>query len=127
MTMLAEYALAFLLVVGSGFALVGSFGLLKLKDPMQRLHAPTKATTLGVGAALAASMLQGLLSGGSPSWHELVVTIFLLLTAPLSALFLAKTHIHRTIDPAILPPTGTDRPWATLDEQLGSSATKPDI
>jgi multicomponent K+:H+ antiporter subunit G len=118
MTELAEVAIALLLVGGSLLGLVGSVGLLKLQDPMQRLHAPTKATTVGVGAALVASMLAGLITGGSPSWHEVIVTIFLLLTAPLSALFLAKTHIHRTIDPSILPPTGTDAPWATLDDTL---------
>lgn len=118
MITLAEYGVAVLLVLGSGFALVGSFGLLRLRDPMQRLHAPTKATTVGVGAALIASMLQGFLNGGTPSWHELVVTIFLLLTAPLSALFLAKTLIHRSIDPGTLPETGTGTPWATLDDHL---------
>lgn len=118
MTQLAELAIALLLVGGSVLGLVGSYGLIRLKDPMQRLHAPTKATTVGVGAALLASMLTGLLSGGNPSWHELLVTLFLLLTAPLSALFLAKTHIHRTIDTSVLPPTGTDAPWATLDDTL---------
>jgi multicomponent K+:H+ antiporter subunit G len=126
MITLAEYALAALLLGGSGFALVGSYGLLRLKDPMQRLHAPTKATTVGVGAALVASMLIGALAGDGISWHELVVTIFLLLTAPLSALFLAKTHIHRTIDPAILPPTGTDAPWATLDDTLRDTGPTAD-
>ncbi len=121
MTHLAELAIALLLVGGSVLGLVGSYGLIRLKDPMQRLHAPTKATTVGVGAALLASMLTGLLSGGNPSWHELLVTLFLLLTAPLSALFLAKTHIHRTIDTSVLPPTGTDAPWATLDDTLGGA------
>lgn len=124
---LAEYALAALLLVGSGFALVGSYGLLRLKDPMQRLHAPTKATTVGVGAALVASMLIGVLAGSNPSWHELVVTIFLLLTAPLSALFLAKTHIHRTVDPEVLPPTGTDAPWATLDDTLRDTGSPTEL
>lgn len=124
MTQLAELAIALLLVGGSVLGLVGSYGLIRLKDPMQRLHAPTKATTVGVGAALLASMLTGLLSGGNPSWHELLVTLFLLLTAPLSALFLAKTHIHRTIDTSVLPPTGTDAPWATLDDTLrGTGST----
>lgn len=127
MITLAEYALAFLLLVGSGLALVGSFGLLKLKDPMQRLHAPTKATTVGVGAALVVSMLQGVLTGDGINGHELLVTIFLLITAPLSALFLAKTHLHRTIDPAILPATGTDDPWATLDDRLRDAGSIPEI
>ncbi len=118
MSVLIEHAVAAVLVGGALLALVGSFGLIRLQDPMQRLHAPTKATTVGVGAALLASMLHGPLTGGSFSWHEVIVTVFLLLTAPLSALFLAKTHLFRTVDPADLPPTGTDAPWAAHDDRL---------
>ena len=117
MTMLGELAIAALLVLGGVFGLIGSFGLLKLADPMQRLHAPTKATTIGVGAALIASALNLALSGRDGSWHEILITGFLFLTAPLSALFLAKTHLLRTIDRKTLPKTGTSGTWATLEEQ----------
>ena len=117
MTVLAEYTIAALLILGGVFGLVGSFGLLKLQDPMQRLHVPTKATTIGVGAALIASVLNLLRLGQGGSWHEFVITGFLLLTAPLSALFLAKTHLLRTIDRKILPKTGTSGTWATLADQ----------
>ena len=54
---------AVMLVVGGLFGLVGSFGLLKLKLPMQRLHGPTKAVTMGVDTAAAGAGL-GLASGG---------------------------------------------------------------
>ncbi len=54
---MADYLIAALLVIGGLFGLIGSFGLLKLNDPMKRLHAPTKATTIGVGTALIASSL----------------------------------------------------------------------
>jgi multicomponent K+:H+ antiporter subunit G len=37
------------------FALVGAIGLLRFPDFYMRLHAPTKATTLGVGGVLLAS------------------------------------------------------------------------
>ena len=47
--MLVEIVVCVFLVIGALFGLVGSFGLLKLQDTMQRLHAPTKATTLGIG------------------------------------------------------------------------------
>jgi multicomponent K+:H+ antiporter subunit G len=116
MTAFAEYAIAALLILGGVFGLIGSFGLLKLKDPMQRLHAPTKATTIGVGAALIASALDLLLIGQGITWQELLVAVFLFLTAPLSALYLAKTHLLRTVDRTTLPPTGTEKPWATLDK-----------
>ncbi|MCU0829597.1 MAG: monovalent cation/H(+) antiporter subunit G [Tabrizicola sp.] len=116
MTLLIELALSALLIGGGIFALVGSYGLLRLPRPMQRLHAPTKATTIGVGAALAVSALDQL-PLGVVSWQELLITLFLLLTAPISALFLAKTLILRgEADPSI-PDSGTGRPWATLAEE----------
>jgi multicomponent K+:H+ antiporter subunit G len=114
MTAPLEIAIAALLVLGGVFGLIGSFGMLKLKDPMQRLHAPTKATTIGVGAALLASALDLVLVGQGITWQEILIAVFLFLTAPLSALYLAKTHLLRTIDPKTLPPTGTDAPWSTL-------------
>ncbi len=116
MTLVAEYMIAVLLALAGIFGLVGSFGLLKLRGPMQRLHAPTKATTIGVGAALIASALDRMLVGQGLSWQEGLVAMFLFLTAPLSALFLAKTHIFRTIDRADLPDPGTGTSWATLDD-----------
>lgn len=112
-----ELFLAAILVGGGIFALVGSYGLLRLPEPMQRLHAPTKATTIGVGAALLVSALDMLPQGGGISWQELLITIFLLLTAPITALFLAKTLLLRHEDPASLPETGTGQPWATLGEE----------
>jgi multicomponent K+:H+ antiporter subunit G len=115
-SLLLELFLAAILVGGGIFALVGSYGLLRLPEAMQRLHAPTKATTIGVGAALLVSALDMLPSGGGISWQELLVTIFLLLTAPISALFLAKTLLMRNEDPASLPDPGTGTPWATLED-----------
>ena len=116
MTVLAEYLIAALLVLGGCFGLICSFGLLKLKDPMQRLHGPTKATTLGVGAALVASALGLVLLGHGLAWQEILISVFLFLTAPLSALYLAKTHLLRSINRKELPPSGTDAPWATLGQ-----------
>ena len=108
-----DLALSALLVAGGIFALIGSYGLIRLPRPMQRLHAPTKATTIGVGAALAVSALDGL-GQGQISWQEGLITLFLLLTAPVSALFLAKTLILRGEADPDLPDSGTGQPWATL-------------
>ena len=108
--------LSAVLVGGGIFALVGSYGLLRLPRPMQRLHAPTKATTIGVGAALLVSSLD-LLPQGQISWQELLIALFLLLTAPISALFLAKTLILRGEADSDLPDPGTGTPWATLSKE----------
>ncbi len=109
------------LVIAGVFALVGSFGLIKLPDPMMRLHAPTKATTLGVGGALIASMLHFALIDGVVSFHELMITIFLFLTAPITANFIAKAHIHRRLRPEDLPPTGVTAEWATFKREREKS------
>ena len=116
--MILEIAIAGLLVLGGLFGLIGSYGLLKLRDPMQRLHAPTKATTVGVGTALVASAFSLVLVGGPVTWAEALVALFLLITAPMTALFLAKVTLHRSVDRSTLPATGTARDWATFDTSL---------
>ena len=93
MTMVVEYIVAALLVIGGLFGLVGSYGLLRLKDRMQRLHAPTKATTLGVGGVLLASMLLSW-ARGEPAVHELLITLFVFVTAPVSANLMAMAALH---------------------------------
>ncbi len=113
MQMFFEILIAFFLIVSGIFGFVGSFGMIKLKDPMSRLHAPTKATTLGVGGVLLASILHSVAIEGHLSLHELLITLFLFLTAPVTALFIAKWHIHRHESPESLPPTGEDDSWAT--------------
>lgn len=115
MSLLAEIAIAALLVVGGLFGLIGSYGLIRLRDPMQRLHAPTKATTIGVGSALIASALDLVWQTGVVTWQEVLVAIFLFMTAPLTALYLAKTHLKLTVDRSSLPPTKTDTDWAEFE------------
>ncbi|MEP9350462.1 Na+/H+ antiporter subunit G [Xanthobacter sp. KR7-225] len=116
MPVLIEALVAALILVGAFFLLVGALGLARLPDMMRRLHGPTKATTLGIGALLIASMVYFAGVRGSFSIHELLVTLFLFLTAPVSAQMLAKAHILRArAERKRLPPTGTATGWATLD------------
>jgi multicomponent K+:H+ antiporter subunit G len=113
--MIWEWLVAVLLVIGGAFGLIGSYGLLKLRDTMQRFHAPTKASTVGVGSVLIAAMALAVLWEGRLSWHELLITIFLLLTAPITANFMAKAQIYRRVKREDLPPTGVNRDWATFE------------
>jgi multicomponent K+:H+ antiporter subunit G len=104
--------------VGGVFMLVGSYGLVKLDAPMSRLHAPTKATTLGVGSLLLAAILYSFATGGG-SLHETLIVTFLFVTAPVSAHFIAKVHIHRKHTRQELPDPPEDRVWATKDRPAG--------
>lgn len=81
----ADALVAFLLVVGTAFALVGAYGLAKLGDFLKRLHGPTKATTMGVGCALLASAVYFLADPASPSGREVLIAVFLFVAAPVAS------------------------------------------
>ena len=88
-----QVALSLLLLFGCFFILVGALGLVKLSTFFKRLHAPTKASTLGVGCVLIASIGYHALSGTDPQPRELLITVFLFITAPISAHMMAKAAL----------------------------------
>jgi len=98
-----DVLLAALIVAGTAFALIGSWGLAKLSDFFKRLHGPTKASTLGVGCVLVASMLYFTFRPGAvgASLHELLITMFIFLTTPISAHLLVKAAL--VLDPSARP------------------------
>jgi len=67
---------------------------------------------------LIASMIYFLVFEGKISWHELLITLFLFLTAPITANFIAKAQLHRAINKDELPPTGVGSEWATYDPEV---------
>ncbi|MDP1558680.1 MAG: Na+/H+ antiporter subunit G [Nitrosomonas sp.] len=89
-----DYLLSFLILTGAIFTFVGSLGLVRLKDFYTRLHGPTKATTLGVGCLLIASAIYFSNREAGMSLHEVLITLFLFITAPVSAHMLAKAGLH---------------------------------
>jgi len=90
-----EFLVALLILLGAVFALLGSVGLARLPDFFTRLHGPTKATTLGVGAMAMASAVYFTATRPGLSLHEIAVLVFLFITAPVSAHLLAKAALHR--------------------------------
>lgn len=87
-----EIITSVLLLVGAFFTLVGSIGLARLPDFYMRLHAPTKASTLGVGGILLASMAYAFKDG--LLIHELIITLFVFVTAPVSAHLLSQAALR---------------------------------
>jgi multicomponent K+:H+ antiporter subunit G len=108
--LVVEALVSLLLVAGGGFALVGAIGLVRLRDFYQRLHAPTKASTLGVGGALLASMLYFTATGGRPVVHELLITLFVFMTAPIAAHLMVRSALER--EPLRRPPPPGRQPHA---------------
>jgi multicomponent K+:H+ antiporter subunit G len=94
--LLLDIALALLVVAGAAFALIGAYGLAKFDDFLKRLHGPTKASTVGLGAVLLAS-IGYVASAGRASLHELLITLFVFMTAPVAAHLLVKAALH--LDP----------------------------
>jgi multicomponent K+:H+ antiporter subunit G len=87
---MADFIVSCFLILGGVFALLGSYGLVKLPDFYTRLHAPTKATTLGVGGLLIASVVYFSTRGEGLHLEELLITVFLIITAPVSAHLLGR-------------------------------------
>ncbi|MFB6149867.1 MAG: monovalent cation/H(+) antiporter subunit G [Halobacteriales archaeon] len=77
-----------LIATGSFFLLVGTVGLLRLPDVYNRLHATSKATTLGAASIFLAGVAYYGPSG--PGLTSLVGIVFLFLTAPTGAHMISR-------------------------------------
>lgn len=84
-----------LLVVSGLLTLIGSIGLLRLRHLYERMHAPTLGTTLGTFCVLLASVLIASTLQNRPIFHELLITLFLIITSPVTAILLMQSAIHR--------------------------------
>ena len=97
---MTEWLVAILAVAGSLFVLMGSVALVKLPDFYTRLHGPTKATTLGLGALVLASMAYFNFVKGELSMQQLLIALFLFITAPITANMLIKAALHLKLNSA---------------------------
>lgn len=80
--------IAFLILMGSSFILIAAIGIWRMPDLLMRMHAATKAGTVGAGMNLLAVMLY---------FHKINVVVeaglailFLMMTAPVASHLLAK-------------------------------------
>ena len=85
---LQNYIAAALVLIGSLFALTASIGLLRLPDFYTRMHAASKAGTLGSCVMLIALAVYA--DDLAVTLRALGGVVFFLLTAPVSAHLLAK-------------------------------------
>jgi multicomponent K+:H+ antiporter subunit G len=87
---------AALLICGGLLTVIGSLGLLRLKDFYARMHSPTMGATLGTGCVLIASMLVSSAVTHRLVIHELLIAAFLTMTAPVTAILLMRAARNRS-------------------------------
>lgn len=83
------------LVLGSTLTLLGAFGLFHLKSFYDRIHAPTLGTSWGTAAILLASLITWSWVQDRVFVHELVIGICVMVTTPVTLMFLGRAALHR--------------------------------
>lgn len=83
-----ETLAAILKIVGVGFLLIAAVGVYRLKDPFMRMHAATKAGTLGAGLVALATALTA--TDWTTAVSALATVAFLLLTLPVASHLLGR-------------------------------------
>ena len=77
-----------LVLVGSFFLIVGTIGLIRLPDVYNRMHATSKATTLGAASIFLAGFV--VFGPGGAGLTSLVGIVFLFVTAPTGAHLISR-------------------------------------
>ncbi|MEP7207355.1 MAG: monovalent cation/H(+) antiporter subunit G [Casimicrobiaceae bacterium] len=112
----AEIVVSLLLVGGSLFVLIGSIGIIRLPDFFMRLHAPTVATTFGVGGILFAVI--GYSGSVQLGLRDLLITMFLFFTAPVSTYLLAQGGLRRRLESRAPLPDVASAPTAPPEHEM---------
>jgi len=93
----AALPVALLLVLGASIILIGTLGLLRLPTFYQRIHGPAITITLGAGCLLLASMLYFTVSQSRLVIHEIIIALFLLMTAPVVSMMIMRAAVYRDL------------------------------
>ncbi len=93
----AALPVSLLLILGGVIVLIGALGLMRLPSFYQRIHGPAIIITLGAGCILLASMLYFSVLQSRLVIHEIIITIFLLLTAPVFTMLIMRAAIYRDL------------------------------
>lgn len=84
----------FLALGGALLFLVSAIGLLRLPDFFCRVHAPTKAATLGVLLLGLSAVVRSLAQGDLVWLEDVAILLFVCLTIPVSSQVLARAALR---------------------------------
>ncbi len=96
----ASIIAAVLLIAGGVCTVLGSLGLLRLPSFEARMHGPSMGNTLGLGCVLLASMLLSSVVTGKAVVHEVLITLLVVTTSPITAMLLMRAAVRRPKDPS---------------------------
>lgn len=91
----AAFLVVLLALAGAGLSLIGAFGLIRLKNFYERVHAPTLGATLGMALIMASSVLLLSITEGHLVMQEILIGVFLTVTTPVTLILLARAAAHR--------------------------------
>lgn len=98
-----------LLISGSLLTLIGSLGLLRLPHLFARMHGVTLGNTLGLGLVLLASMLIASIHAERLVFQEVLITLFMVSTSPVTTILLMQSGMYRKrTDTGEKPPRSQD-------------------
>lgn len=93
----AALIISILMVVAGVFAVTGSAGLLRLRDFYSRMHAPTLANTLAAFCLVVSILITASFVEHRFVVHSLLVSFFLIITSPVTAMLLMRAAIKRQL------------------------------
>ena len=91
----SDLAVAACLVAGGLFLFIAGLGILRLPDVLMRMHASTKAGTLGVGLVFTGAALY--FGNAAETAIAVLTIIFLLVTAPVAAHAIARAAYRMNV------------------------------
>lgn len=102
---------SFLVLLGAGFTVIGTVGLLRLKTFYERMHAPTLGSTWGAAGILLGSIVFFSVLQSRPVLHEALIAVFVTVTTPVTLTLLARAALYRDRSEGntqVPPPVGAD-------------------
>ena len=91
----AEITIAAMVLTGATNALLGSWGLLRLKAYCERVHAPAIIATMGCWCIMQGTIVYFSLQGQGLALHALLIALFVAITVPVTNIFLMRAALFR--------------------------------
>lgn len=91
----AAIIVGFFVLMGALITLIGTIGLVRMKNFYERAHPPTLGPTLGTICIMIASITCFSTLQSRPVVHEILIGLFVTITTPVTLMMLGRAALHR--------------------------------